>query len=200
METNFFENIASLNVPGKWNITIQTDGELQFTMSALYTALQNGDNAAKIIPPMLFKGTAQELDEGFFNAIAVPVQQTAGLYTNMENYLKEVEQARLASKQEQDKKAKEAKDKAGTATTSKKDGDVEMPDPKLVREEKKKAYEEAMKSIIELCTKMKYSDALAMLPSEANYPEKKNELDKKREDLNRLQRQYDTQLFKFNQA
>jgi PRTRC genetic system protein E len=194
MKTNFFENIAVLNVPGNWKITIHTADNVDFTISALFTPLHCGDNASKAIPPMLLKGTVDELNKGFFEAITAPVQETAGLYSNMENYLKEVEQARLASKQEQDRKAKEK-----ATATAKKDGDVEMPDPKAVKEEKKKAYDEAMKGIVELSTKMKYADALAILPSVADYPEKKNELDKKREDLNRLQQQYEAQLFKFNQ-
>lgn len=142
---------------------------------------------------MLLKGTAEELNEGFFEAIATPVQQTAGLYTSMEAYLKEVEKARLASKEEQDRKAKEK-----AAQTAKKPADVEIPDAKQSKEEKKKAYDEAMKNITELSAKMKYADALAILPSVEDYPEKKNELEKKEAELKRLHNQYENALFTLN--
>jgi len=192
MNTDFFQNIAGLNVPGNWKITIQTTDNIQFTVSALFTAIACGDNAAKSVPPMLLKGTVEDLTEGFFDAITAPVQTTAGLYANMENYLKEVERARLASKEEQDKKAKEK------AAQNAKKPDVEMPDPKIVKEEKKKAYDDAMKTIADLSSKMKYADALTLLPSLADYPEKKNELEKKEAELKRLQAQYDNALFKLN--
>ena len=191
MNTDFFQNIAGLNVPGNWKITIQTTDNVQFTVSALFTAIACGDNAAKAVPPMLLKGTVEELTEGFFDSITAPVQQTAGLYADMEAYLKELERARLASKEEQDKKQK--------AVQAAKKPDVEMPDPKLAKEEKKKAYDDAMKNIAELSSKMKYGDALAILPSVTDYPEKKNELEKKEAELKRLQAQYDNALFKLNE-
>jgi PRTRC genetic system protein E len=193
MNTNFFQNIAGLNVPGNWKISVQTNDNEQFTVSALFTANNCGDNASKMIPPILLKGTIGELDEGFFDAITVPVQQTAGLYTNMELYLKEVERARLASKEEQERRNKEK-----TAQTAKKPGDVEMPDPKPSKEEKKKAYDEAMKNIASLTSAMKYADALAILPSVEDYPEKRAELEKKEAELKRLNSQYENALFNLN--
>ena len=83
MTTNFFQNIANLNVPGNWKLTLHTDEAGNFTVSALFTALQQADNALKAMPPMLLRGTATELDEGFFEAITEPIQQTAGLYHNL---------------------------------------------------------------------------------------------------------------------
>ena len=59
MNTDFFQNIAGLNVPGNWKITIQTTDNVQFTVSALFTAIACGDNAAKAVPPMLLKGTVE---------------------------------------------------------------------------------------------------------------------------------------------
>ena len=195
MTTNFFENIAGLNIPGVWKIVIQTDENGNFTVSQLFTALQCGDNAASAIAPMNLAGTASELDENFFELITAPVQQVAGLYTTMEAHLKTVEEARLKSKMEQDAKAKELK--AKTAVAGKNPDDIEVP--KMSREERRKIYDEAMKKIGELSAGMKYADALALLPSVTDYPEKKTELDKKAEDLNRLKTQYDNQLFKLNE-
>lgn len=193
MNTDFFQHIASLNIPGNWKISIQTSDNIQFVVSALFTANNCGDNAAKSIPPMLLKGTSEELNAGFFETITAPVQVTAGLYASMEAYLKEVERARLASKEEQEKKAKEK-----AAQNPKKTADTEMPEPKPSKEEKKQAYDDAMKNISELMGSMKYADALALLPSAQDYPDKKNELQKKEADLKRLQSQYENALFTIN--
>jgi PRTRC genetic system protein E len=198
MTTNFFQNIASLNVPGNWKLTLHTDEAGNFTLSALFTALQQADNALKAIPPMLLKGTATELDEGFFEAINEPVQQTAGLYNNLNAYHKGLEEARLKSKMEQDKKAKENKAKPKTATGDGGEDDIEISEPKPRKEEKRKAYTQAMIGINELKAACKYGEALALLPAIADYPEKEAELTKKAEELNRLKTQMDKNLALFN--
>jgi PRTRC genetic system protein E len=195
MNTNFFENVAELNIPGNWKITIQTEDNIEFTVSTLFTALQCGDNAAKAIPPMLLKGTAQELNHGFFETITIPVQQTAGLYSNMESYLKGLEAAKLASKQEQDNREK-AKKQAIVA--SKNSEDIIVPDTKISRDEKKKAYDDAMQEVAELIKKLKFSDALNILPSITEYPYKEGELKKKTDYLNTQISLYEKALINFN--
>ena len=198
MTTNFFQNIASLNVPGNWKLTLHTDEAGNFTVSALFTALQQADNALKAIPPMLLRGKATELDEGFFEAITEPVQQTAGLYLNLNAYHIGLEEARLKSKMEQDKKAKENKAKSKTATDEGGEDDIEISEPKPNKEEKRKAYTQAMININELKAACKYGEALALLPAIADYPEKEAELTKKAAELNRLKTQMDKNLALFN--
>ena len=193
MKTNFFHQIATLNAPGNWKLTIHTPDNINFTVSALFTALHCGDNAAKAIPPMLLKGTAEELADGFFDTIMQPVQQTAGLYSNMEEYLKEVEHAKLNSKQEQDKK----KAQATTASPKATEG-IETDAMKQARAEKKLAYDDALKSIEQLKGQMKYAEALETLPTLADYPDKKIELDKKRQELENLVKLKEKSLFAFN--
>ena len=191
MTTDFFKNIAALNVPGHWKMAIQVDDKGQFTVSALYNTPANGDNAYKVVPPMLLKGTAQEMDEGFFEAIEKPVQETAGLFRNMEGYLKGLEEAKKLSKMEQDKKT------AGKPATVKKpvedgcdvEGDNEEAVPGRSREDLKKEWEEAMKKIGELNDACKYQEALDLLPSAEDYTDKKTELEKKQADLSRKAKQ-----------
>src|SRR5260221_1590591 len=183
MKTNFFENINALNVPGNWKLTIHTDEQEQFTISALFTALHNADNATKAIPPMLLKGTATELDEGFFEAITQPVQQTAGLYHNLNAYHKELEKVRLASKMEQDKKNKN--NPKQKPTTGEADGNIELSEPQPNKEEKRKAYVQTMIKINELNAACKYEEAIAILPTAIDYPEKEAELKTKLADLTR---------------
>jgi hypothetical protein len=78
MKTNFFDHIANLNAPGIWKLGIQNDINGNFVVSALYSPLQSNEPALKTIAPLIFKGTAAEMGEGFFEAIEKPVQETAG--------------------------------------------------------------------------------------------------------------------------
>ena len=192
MKTNFFENIANLNCRGNWKIAIHTDDKGQVTVSALFSTNNNGDNAYKVVPPMLLKGTAQELDEGFFEAITKPVQETAGLFRNMEEYLKGLEQAKLKSKMEQDKKAQGNKGKAVSMPSENTEADNEDNDETETaesREDKKRRYDETMKQVSELNDRCKYQEALDILPTVEEYPEKKDELEKKQADLTRKAKQ-----------
>lgn len=176
MTTNFFQNIADLHLCGTLKLVIETDAKGNFTISELFQTACT-DNAAGLIVPLTLNGTAADLDEGFFDQITEPASKTALLQSNMEAYMKSLEQAKAASKMEQDKKAKDAK-----AVQVKKDGDHEMPEPKA---DKKKAYEEALRQISNLNDACKYEEAFALLPSVADYPEKETELKNKRADLNR---------------
>jgi PRTRC genetic system protein E len=204
MKTNFFENITALNVPGKWTLAIHTDEQGGFTVSALFTALHNADNATKIIPPMLLKGTATEMDEGFFETITQPIQQTAGLYNNLNAYHKELEKARLASKMVQDKKNKTVpKPKIATEGGDENDNEdnenIEMGEPKPSAVDKRKAYAGAMVKINELNAACKYEEALAILPSITEYPEKEAELKIQLADLTRKKNQMAQALSLFHQ-
>jgi len=184
MKTNFFQNIADLNVPGNWKIAIHADEKGQFTVSALFNTENNGDNAYKVVPPMVLKGTAQEMDEGFFDTIEQPVQQTAGLFHNMEAYLKGLEEAKKLSKMEQDKKTQELKNKQQKKAKSNEEG-IEVSEPNESKEDRKKRYDEAMKQIAELNDRCKYEEAIALLPTIEDYPEKQKELENKLADLTR---------------
>jgi|SRR5665213_920007 len=189
MKTNFFENIANMQVPGKWNITIHTDDKGQFTVSTYFAGIATGDNASQAIPPLLSKGTAEEMDEGYFEAIENPVQQTAGLLTNMEDYLKGLSKAKEQSKMIQDNKTKGAKEKS-----NKTDDGIEVPSAEN-KEEKRKAYTEIIRQIVELDGKCQYDEALELLPSVADYPDKEAEISKRTADLERKREQKKQLLF-----
>ena len=82
MTTNFFQQIAGLGFNGNFLLNIHQDEKGVQTVSV---ALKK-DKAVDGLPPLLFKATAEELDEGFFAKLAEPVKQTAGLITNIEAY------------------------------------------------------------------------------------------------------------------
>ncbi|MDB5143431.1 MAG: hypothetical protein JWQ66_2144 [Mucilaginibacter sp.] len=192
MKTNFFNQIAVINQPGIWKITIQNDDKGNFTVSLLFNTLNCGDNAIKSITPMVLKGTANELGEGFFDTITEPVIKTAGLMNNMEEYLKTVEQARLASKMEQDKKNKEKGDKAKPDKSA---SSKQPAPPDEDKETKRKAYIESIRQVVDLDAKCLYDEALAILPSVADYPDKEAELTKRKLELERKAEQKKNLLF-----
>jgi len=198
MNTNFFSSIAALQVQGNFKMAIHAGEQNQMTVSLLFNATANGDQAAKTVPPMLLKGTAAELDAGFFEAIAKPVQDTAALFQNMEAYLKSLEEAKKKSKMEQDKREADKKAKAAVKPAAGGE-DIEVSEPKADPSLKRKAYEEAMKQIVELNDACKYAEALELLPAVADYPDKQAELERKRADLSRKKAQHEQMLELFNQ-
>lgn len=153
--TNFFRLLGSLQVEGDWNITIKAGTQNRMLVSVLFNSDKIGDNARKLIPPMILKGTTEELDSGFFNAVENPVKKTASLFVNMEEYAKAQETARLASKGEQDKK---------------KDGG-------------NKKYEAAMKKVDELEAAGKVREAYGQLPKVAEFPDYEEQINEKKEEL-----------------
>jgi PRTRC genetic system protein E len=161
MTTNFFTSIQDLNVNGDWKISITKDEKNNWIVSVLFYNEKIGDDARKIIPPMILKGTPEELDEGFFDSIIVPVEKASGLFANMEHYLKQLEEARLKSKMEKDKEDKEKKEK----------------------EERKKKYEAAMKKVTELETEKKFGEAIGAMPKTEDFPEHVEEIKKKMNEL-----------------
>ena len=192
MTTDFFHQIAALGTPGNWKLTIATKDNINFVVSAQFSAPHGSDPAADLLPPLMFKGTPDTLSEIFFRDIKEPVQETAAVFSNMEEYKKQLEQVRQQAKETQDKK------RAQTAP-AKKDNATETDEQKLAKEEKKRAYDEAMKTVAAYIPLMKYAEALEILPLGEDYPEKRVELTAKRQELDKLAKLKEKSLFAFNQ-
>lgn len=161
MTTKFFTSIQNLNVNGDWKISITQNEENNWIVSVLFFNEKVGDDARKLIPPMILKGSPEDLDEGFFDSIIAPVEKAAGLFANMEHYMKQLEEARLQSKMEKDKEDKEKKEK----------------------EERRKKYEAAMKKVTELETDKKFGEAIGAMPKAEDYPEQAEDIKKKISEL-----------------
>ncbi len=173
MHTNFFETLTGLAAHGGWKIAVSADKDGGLIVSVLYFNEGTGDDAARRIPPMILKGTAQEIDRGFFEAIAAPVQKTAQLLANMGQYMKALEEKKKQSKMEGDKKGKEKKlDNAKAAT-----------------------FETAMAKVEELEEQEKYAEALLQLPSVEKYPDNADEIEDKRNELWGLKDKKENNLF-----
>lgn len=144
---DFFQQLAALNLKGTLNLTIapSSDG---LVVSVRLDNQNVTDAARKNIPPLLLKGTGQQLDEGFFSSLNQPLKQVSALLTNMETFQKGVETAAANSAIEK-KKADEAK---------------------KIADEAKKGYDAAMKKVTELETESKWREAYGKLPKPEAFP------------------------------
>lgn len=161
MNTNFFNQIAELEITGDLQLTISRGVENKLVVSILLQNEQCGDNAKQLIPSLNLRGTAEELDEGFFESIAVPLQTASGLMVNMEAYMKQLENAQKQSAMEKEKTNKEKKTK----------------------DEKEKKYKEAMAKADELDNDGKPRDAWMKVPNPNDYPEYAEAIHKRKKEL-----------------
>lgn len=79
----------------------------QMAVSVLPKSNGLKDEAQNHIIPLTLKGVPQELDTGFLQAVARPVQKATGLITNMAQFEAQTEKAASESKAAKDAKAKE---------------------------------------------------------------------------------------------
>jgi PRTRC genetic system protein E len=163
MQTNFFRQIAKLNLTGDLQITLRQTTENSFVLSVLLNNEQCGDEARKSIPPLNLRGTAEELDNGFFENISTPLQTASGLMVDMESFMKQLEEAKKKSAMEKEKSDKEKKEK----------------------EAKDKKYSEALQKAEELEKDGKYKDAWSALPKVSEYPDYADVIRKKQDEYER---------------
>jgi len=199
MKTQFFQQIARLGFNGNFLLNINQDETGILTVSAVLKKGNITATAGNSLPPMLFKGTPEELDEGFFEQFAQPVKQTLKLFTNLEAYQAELDKA----KKQPDKAGKpstvNAKKPADNSLFNQPEAPEEEQDEDLEEQhddtealaEKQRLYDEAMERVTNLNSQMKYAEALAQLPDVADYPEKSVELNKKRAVLQSRQKMYE---------
>lgn len=161
MNTNFFNQIAQLGVAGNLHLTI-TKGEADnLIVSVMLQNEQCGDNAKTIIPPLNLRGTAEELDSGFFQAITTPLQTASGLMVDMESYMKQLEEAKKQSAMEKEKTDKVKKE----------------------QEAKDKKYKEAMAKAYELEKEGKFREAWMKVPEITEFPANAEEIRKRKTQL-----------------
>ncbi|WP_268224345.1 PRTRC system protein E [Sinomicrobium oceani] len=106
MKTNFFSRVEALQLSGDMVLTLKKNGDGQWVVSIRLHNRECGDSAQNLIPPLVLKNTAKELDAGFFQTIAQPLQQTSDLSVQMESYLRQQQKAKEASEMAKDKERK----------------------------------------------------------------------------------------------
>ena len=149
MQTKFFRQIANINLTGDLQIKFTRTTENNYVVSVLLKNEQCGDEARKTIPPHNLRGTAEDLDNGFFESIIKPLKTASGLMVDMESFMKQLEVAKKKSAMEKEKSDKEKKQK----------------------ETKDKKYNESLQKAEELEKEGKYKEAWSILPKGSEYPE-----------------------------
>ncbi|WP_454045048.1 PRTRC system protein E [Chryseobacterium sp. Marseille-Q8038] len=149
MEANFFKQIAKMDLQSKLTLTVAKATEDKIVVSILVQNDGCTDKAKNIIPPLNLKGTAEELDAEFFSHIKKPVESASGLMSNMENFMKQMEEAKKQSAMEKEKADKAKKDK----------------------DAKSKKYSDAMAKAEALENEGKFKEAWTALPKASEYPE-----------------------------
>ena len=163
MQTNFFRQIAKMGLTGDLQITLRPTTENSFVLSVLLNNEQCGDEARKLIPPLNLRGTAEDLDNGFFESISAPIQTASGLMVDMESFMKQLEETKRNSAMEKEKMDKEKKEK----------------------ETKEKKYKEALQKAEELEKEGKYKEAWSALPKVSEYPDFAETIRKKQDEYER---------------
>jgi PRTRC genetic system protein E len=163
MQTNFFRQLTKLNLVGDLQLILRQTDENSLVLSVLLNNEQCGDKAKNLILPLNLSGTAEELDNGFFENISVPLQTASGLMVNMESFMKQLEEANKQSVMEKEKSDKEKKEK----------------------ESKEKKYKDAFQKAEELEKEGDYKGAWTALPKISEYPDYANIIRKKQDEYER---------------
>lgn len=161
MNANFFNQIAQMGITGDLQLTISKGIENTLIVSIMLQNEQCGDNAKQLIPPLNLRGTAEELDEGFFQQITTPLQTASGLMVNMEAFMKQLEVAKKQSAMEKEK------------------SDIQ----KKEQEAKDKKFKDGMVKADELEKEGKFREAWMKIPEIIDYPEKADEISKRKSEL-----------------
>jgi PRTRC genetic system protein E len=159
--TNFFNQIAQLGVAGNLQLTIAKGAETTLIVSVMLQNEVCGDMAKNIIPPLNLRGTAEELDNGFFEKITTPIQTASGLIVDMEGFMKQLEEAKKQSAMEKEK-----------ADSKKKE-----------QETKDKKFKDAMAKADELEREGKFREAWMKVPEITEFPEKADEIRRRKREL-----------------
>lgn len=161
MTTNFFSQLAALNLAGEINIRLTKGTGENYIATIWLNNEQCGDEAKKLIPPFKLTAPCKELGEKFFDLITQPMQQVSNLMLDMETFQKQLEQVKAQSAMEKEKAAKE----------------------KTEKEVKEKKYKEAMSKANELEKEGKFREAWTMVPDPTDYPEYAETLKKRKSEL-----------------
>ena len=163
MQTNFFRQLTKLNLIGDLQLILRQADENSFVLSVLLNNEQCGDKAKNLILPLNLSGTAEELDNGFFENVSVPLQSASGLMVNMESFMKQLEEAQKQSAMEKEKSDKEKKEK----------------------EAKEKKYKDAFQKAEELEKDGNYKGAWSALPKVSECPDYAETIRKKQDEYER---------------
>ena len=137
----FFTAIHQMMTEGVDLTLVIRKANRQLTVSTLPKSNGLKDEAQNHLVPLTISGLPQELDAGFLQAVARPVQKAAGLISNMAQFEAQAEKAASESKAAKEAKSKETKEE----------------------KEKREKYEKHLKKAEELVAAKNHKDAIAAL-------------------------------------
>ena len=137
---NFFQQISTLGVESLEIKIVNKKNTLSVSILP-----KSNSKTMETLKPIVITGAPEELDKEFFNIVSSPVEKTASLISNIEEYEKSLE-AIEAKKEE--KKKEESKKKETTKTEKSTDKVVEKPKEKPAPPSPYKKYEDAILEIV----------------------------------------------------
>lgn len=137
----FFTTIHQMMTDGVDLTLVIRKSNGQMTVSMLPKSNGLKDEARNHIVPLTVSGLPQELDSGFLQAVARPIQKASGLITNMAQFEAQAEKAASESKASKEQKSKETKEE----------------------KEKREKYEKHLKKAEELIAAQNHKDAVTAL-------------------------------------
>jgi PRTRC genetic system protein E len=163
MKTDFFQQIAALNLKGNLLISIQPKENL-LVVSVLLKNDEVKDEAVSKIPPLTMTASAAEFDAEFFGTISRPIQRTNQLFCNLLDYEKAQEKAYKENRIEKNKQTEQRKTKDAN----------------------RKKFDDQMKKVTDLESQKKYGEAIGQMPDLKTFPEFTMEINHKMWELRKL--------------
>ncbi|MDR3008638.1 MAG: PRTRC system protein E [Sphingobacterium sp.] len=161
MNTNFFSQVAAMELHGNLQINITKGSNGRMVVSMILDNQHCNDSAKKLIPPLVLNATCEELDNQFFETISKPMQQVSAVMVDMESFVKQIEQAK--SQSTMSKQQAQQKDK-----------EQESEDKKL---------QSMWTKVDQLEAEGKYRDAWTKIPDPSKYPEQGEKIRNRRLEL-----------------
>ena len=144
----FFQSMNRMMTPGvDITLVIRKSADGRMAVSVLPKSGNLRNEAQNNIVPLALNGTPEELDAGFLQTVARPVQKVSGLITNMAQSEAQADKAASSGKGAKDQKSKESKED----------------------KEKREKYEKHLKKAKELIEARKHKEAVDALTEARKY-------------------------------
>jgi hypothetical protein len=183
MNSQFFTQLASLTTSGNLVITINLDTLPDLTVIVNHKDY-TPDKAVDTIPPKVFTGTAEELDDMIFDAIATPLQENPKGFINKAAYEKSVKEALKPTT-----KGKPVAESGRPLTAEEITQQAEETRRQKEAAAKQKKYDTAMEAVDKLAKDHKYGEATNKLPDIKEFPDKEETIKARRAELLELREQ-----------
>lgn len=107
----FFQSMNQMMTPNvDITLVIRKSAEGRMAVSVLPKSNTLKDEAQNSIVPLTLNGTPEELDSGFMQVVARPMQKASGLISNMAQFEAQANKAASSSKEAKEAKTKESKE------------------------------------------------------------------------------------------